>query len=85
MRQARQDFIDLVEQPTGSFKEPEERIIIEAVGIGFFDRLHGQRGMARSGIPRFLDLWRECTARSSQSRALPNQLFDLHHVNGRIG
>jgi len=50
MRQARQDFIDQVGQPTGSFKEPSEPIIIEVVGIGFFDRLHGQRGMAPSGI-----------------------------------
>jgi len=50
MRQARQGFIDLVRQPTGSFKEPDQPIIIEVVGIGFFDRLHGQRGMAPSGI-----------------------------------
>jgi hypothetical protein len=50
MRQAREDFIEKVGQPTGSFKEPEETIVIEVVGIGFFDRLHGQRGMAPSGI-----------------------------------
>lgn len=50
MEQARQDFIDNVGQPTGSFKEPDEDIVIEVIGIGFFDRLHGQRGMAPSGI-----------------------------------
>jgi hypothetical protein len=50
MRQARQDFIDNVGQPTGSFKVPDENIVIEVIGIGFFDRLHGQRGMAPSGI-----------------------------------
>jgi hypothetical protein len=50
MSQARQDFIDKVGQPTGSFKEPDEDIVIEVIGIGFFDRLHGQRGMAPSGI-----------------------------------
>jgi len=50
MQQARQDFIDNVGQPTGSFKEPDEDIVIEVIGIGFFDRLHGQRGMAPSGI-----------------------------------
>ena len=31
-------------------KAPDQRIIIEVVGIGFFDRLHGQRGMAPNGI-----------------------------------
>ena len=50
IKQARQDFIDQVGQPTGTFKEPDERIVIEVIGIGFFDRLHGQRGMAPSGI-----------------------------------
>ena len=51
MRQARQDFIDNVGQPTGSFKEPDEDIVIEVIGVGFFDRPHGQRGRARpSGI-----------------------------------
>jgi hypothetical protein len=50
IRQARQDFIAKFGQPTASFKEPEETVVIEIVGIGFFDRLHGQRGMAPSGI-----------------------------------
>jgi hypothetical protein len=50
IRQARQYFIDQVGQPTGSFKEPDDPIVIEVVGIEFFDRLHGQRGMAPRGI-----------------------------------
>jgi hypothetical protein len=50
MRQARQDFIDQVGQPTGSFKTPTSPIVIEIVGVGFFDRLHNQTGMAPSGI-----------------------------------
>lgn len=50
MRQARQDFIAQVGQPTGSFKTPPTPIVIEIVGIGFFDRLHGQRGMSPNGV-----------------------------------
>ena len=49
-RQAREDFVATFGQPTGKFKETDEAVIIEVVGIGFFDRLHGQRGMAPSGI-----------------------------------
>jgi len=47
---ARQAFIENVGQPTSSFKTPLQKIVIEVVGIGFFDRLHGQRGMAPNGI-----------------------------------
>ncbi len=51
MRQARQDFIDRFGMPTNSFTELDNPVLIEVLGIGFFDRNHGQRGRAlRSGI-----------------------------------
>jgi hypothetical protein len=51
MTDARQAFIDRFGMPTTSFREPDESVVIEVVGIGFFDRMHGQRGRALpSGI-----------------------------------
>jgi len=50
MRQARADFVAQFGEPTSKFKKPDGKVIIEIVGIGFFDRLHGQKGMAPSGI-----------------------------------
>ncbi|MDX6498113.1 MAG: hypothetical protein QOG23_1373 [Blastocatellia bacterium] len=49
--QARADFIAAFGQPTTSFKSPPHPVKVEVVGIGFFDRPHGQRGRALpSGI-----------------------------------
>lgn len=50
MQQARQDFIAKFGNPTGSFKSPPTSVKVEVVGIGFFDRDHGQRGRSPSGI-----------------------------------
>jgi hypothetical protein len=51
MKQATQDFIDKVGQPVaGHFTTPPHPIVIEIVGTGFFDRLHGQSGMAPNGL-----------------------------------
>jgi hypothetical protein len=51
MTDARQAFIDRFGMATTSFREPDESVVIEVVGIGFFDRMHGQRGRALpSGI-----------------------------------
>jgi hypothetical protein len=51
MNEARQAFIARFGQPTTSFKSPDHPVKVEVVGIGFFDRNHGQRGRALpSGI-----------------------------------
>lgn len=46
IRQARDDFIARFGQPTTSFKMLDDPVLVEIVGIGFFDRMHGQRGRA---------------------------------------
>lgn len=49
--QARNDFIAKFGTPTTSFTELDDPVLIEVVGVGFFDRMHGQRGRALpSGI-----------------------------------
>jgi len=49
--QARSDFIAKFGMPTTSFTELDDPVLVEVVGIGFFDRMHGQRGRALpSGI-----------------------------------
>jgi hypothetical protein len=50
IRQARQDFINKFGNPTTKFKTPAKVTKIQVVGVGFFDRLHGQSGMAPNGI-----------------------------------
>ena len=50
IRQARQDFVTKFGNPTTSFKAPPHITKIRIVGVGFFDRLHGQNGMAPNGI-----------------------------------
>jgi hypothetical protein len=51
MDQARQDFIARFGQPTTNFQSPPHPVRVEVIGIGFFDREHGQRGRALpSGI-----------------------------------
>lgn len=46
IQQAREDFIARFGMPTGSFKMLDDPVLVEIVGIGFFDRMHGQRGRA---------------------------------------
>lgn len=52
MRQSRQDFVDRFgEPPTSYFKKPARPVLVEVTGVGFFDRMHGQIGMAMpSGV-----------------------------------
>jgi hypothetical protein len=51
MQQARAAFIARFGQPTTSFQSPDHPVRVEVIGIGFFDRMHGQRGRATpSGI-----------------------------------
>jgi hypothetical protein len=51
IQQARQAFIDKFGQPTSQFQDQAHPVRVEIVGIGFFDRSHGQRGRALpSGI-----------------------------------
>ncbi len=50
MQQARADFIAKFGQPTISFQDQANPIRVEIVGIGFFDRDHGQRGRAQPSI-----------------------------------
>ncbi len=47
---ARQDFTDHCGKPTTGFKTLEQRLVVTATGVGFFDFLHGQKGVADNGI-----------------------------------
>ena len=46
---ARQAFDDELSAGT-SFKSPKPAIPVQITGVGFFDKLHGQRGLAPNGI-----------------------------------
>jgi hypothetical protein len=51
IRKAREDFIARFGEPTNSFTELDDPVLVEVIGVGFFDRMHGQRGRALpSGI-----------------------------------
>jgi len=51
MREARQVFIAQFGMPVKKFTELDDPVLVEVVGVGFFDRMHGQRGRALpSGI-----------------------------------
>jgi hypothetical protein len=51
MRQAREAFVAQFGEPTPDFQDQPHPIKVEIVEIGFFDRMHGQRGRALpSGI-----------------------------------
>jgi len=50
IRKARQDFIDHCGQPTTGFKTLHQRLTVSVTGVGFFDFLHGQKGVADNGI-----------------------------------
>lgn len=51
MRQARADFIAHFGEPTGSFTVLDNPVLVEVIGVGFFDKMHGQIGRALpSGI-----------------------------------
>lgn len=47
MKQARDDF-DAKFTATGSFKAANAKVRI--TGVGFFDKIHGQKGVAPNGI-----------------------------------
>lgn len=51
IRQAREDFVARFGEPTTSFKTLDDPVLVEVIGVGFFDRMHGQTGRALpSGI-----------------------------------
>jgi hypothetical protein len=50
IQQARQDFVDHCGQPTASFKRLQKKLNVTVTGVGFFDFLHGQTGVADNGI-----------------------------------
>jgi len=51
IRKAREDFIAKFGEPTKKFKNLDDPVPVEVTGVGFFDRMHGQKGRALpSGI-----------------------------------
>ena len=51
IKKAREDFIARFGQPTTEFTDLDEPILVEVIGVGFFDRDHNQIGRALpSGI-----------------------------------
>jgi hypothetical protein len=50
IKKARQNFVDHCGQPTSGFKRLRRRLVVTVVGVGFFDFLHGQTGVADNGI-----------------------------------
>jgi hypothetical protein len=51
IRKAREDFIARFGEPTKKFKKQNPPVLVEVIGVGFFDRMHNQRGRALpSGI-----------------------------------
>ncbi|MFL6209810.1 MAG: hypothetical protein ACJ74W_13220 [Pyrinomonadaceae bacterium] len=51
IQQVRADFIAKFGEPTTSFTTLDHPVSVEVVGVGFFDRMHGQTGRALpSGI-----------------------------------
>ncbi len=55
MQKGRDDFLNSAPvqergRPTSSFKRLSKRVIVELIGIGFWDHIHGQIGVARNGI-----------------------------------
>jgi len=54
MRKAREDFVARFgEPPTGDFGKPHHPVLVEVIGVGFFDRMHRQIGKA---LPSEIDL-----------------------------
>jgi hypothetical protein len=54
IRKDREDFIARFGEPTERFKELDDPVLVEVVGVGFFDRMHGQRGRA---LPSGIELY----------------------------
>lgn len=50
MIQARQSFVDHCGEPLQRFKTLWESLTVDVTGVGFFDRLHGQTGVAGNGV-----------------------------------
>ena len=51
LRKAREDFIAKFGEPTTEFTKLDKPVLVEVVGVGFFDRMHNQSGRALpSGI-----------------------------------
>jgi hypothetical protein len=50
IRKARQDFVDHCGEPTSGFKRLQRKINVTVTGVGFFDFLHGQTGVADNGV-----------------------------------
>jgi hypothetical protein len=47
--------VDHCGQQTSGFKRLRRRLVVTVVGVGFFDFLHGQTGVADNGIEFSLD------------------------------
>ena len=51
LRAVRKEYVDLFGQPPkGKFEEIEGTPVIILIGVGFFDAVHSQRGVAPNGI-----------------------------------
>jgi hypothetical protein len=50
IRQARQDFVTHCGEPTPKLRRFRKRVSVTVMGVGFFDFLHGQTGVADNGI-----------------------------------
>lgn len=44
-------------QPSGTFKTLNRKVIVEVIGIGFWDFIHGQTGLAANGIELHPVIW----------------------------
>jgi hypothetical protein len=50
IRAARADFEKTFPHRSSKFVVVADRVLVEVVGVGFFDKVHGQRGVAPNGI-----------------------------------
>lgn len=62
MRDARESFrtspaVTKKGKVTSKFKRPEGRVIVEVIGVGFWDHIHGQTGVAKNGIELHPVIW----------------------------
>lgn len=53
IRKAREDFIAKFGEPARQFAELDHPVLVEVVGVGFFDRMRGQKGR---GLPSGIEL-----------------------------
>jgi len=55
MEEGREEFLNspaVIERgkPTSTYKKLKKRVLVELIGIGFWDFIHGQIGVAKNGL-----------------------------------